>query len=362
MNQRAPSPTRVADVGSLMADRLLTISGSEAAAAAPLMDPARGGLVLVGKKPAPLAQLTAAYPEVLLMREPTSARTVATPEAPFDLPPDDGLLAAPDLSGILDGQREAGAAAAITPTRYFPSDSGAAMEAAVRVANSLYRRDMLLWIPCEWKWAGEARVARLIAILRRSRHPVALSLADRQDPLAHKGVPAGLRRIAQQVDGLVLWRTDLAGIDAMVHGASAMAVGVLPSQRHLTEAGGAAFAARPDDKTPHVFVRHLLRYVQARKMQERWFASIPAPVCECRICSGRPLDRFTGSPEDRTAAHLHNVAELMTLHGELLASGIARRSWWREQLDDARAAHQALAGRTSTDVPFPPTLNSWAKI
>ena len=353
----------VLDLGALLADRMLTIAGADDIRdCASRVSSSTGGLVVTGdKQPVGLPGLAASYPGLPLFREPVApSQYTATTEAPFDLSAPDELFGL-DLNEVLDGQRAGGATGAITPTGYIPAGAADTMKTVVEVANSLDRTDVLVWLPCHWTWAREPQVTQLIAIARRSRHPIALSLANPTDPLDNKGVPAGLRRAIAEVPRLVPWRIDLAGIDALVQGATATAIGLLPSTRHITEPGKSGFASKPGEKAPHIFMSDLLRFVKTSRMRDDWFASIPAPDCDCAICNGQPIDRFDGSNGSRLLGHLHNVVRLTELHTELLDSGPTRQTWWRERLQDAQAAHQALEGRVSTKVKFPDVLDFWSK-
>jgi hypothetical protein len=362
MDRRAPRDS-VLDIGTLLTDRMLTIArAGDITACGRHVNVLTGGLVISGdKQPVSLHSLAGAYPGLPLLREPAAPMVhVATATDPFHLSVP-GELFALTLSGVLDGQRASGASGALTPTGFIGPDAEPAMIAAVTAANRLERDDVLVWLPCHWRWVTEPRLTRLIAVARTSRHPVALSLSDPMNPLEHPEVPLGLRRAVAEIPRLVLWRVDLAGIDALAHGATAAAIGIVPSLRHLTEPGSTGFASTPGQRSPHVFLPDLLRFVRAHKMQDDWYASIPAPTCPCPICAGAAVDRFDGTSASRLLGHLHNVVQLTYLHSDLLGSGRGRRQWWHERLDDARTAHHHLAGLVSTPVPFPKVLNIWSK-
>ncbi len=354
--------TAVLGVGALLTDRMLTVAGGDiASACAAHIDPAVGGLVITGDKTSvALTALAHAYPALPLFREPVSAsRHCATADAPFDVC-DAGQLFALSLDDILDGQRAGGAHAAMTPTGFMSAGAEAAMKSAVETANLLDRDDTILWLPCHYEWGREPGVSRFIAIAGRSRHPIAWSLAAGQDPLAYAGVAQGVRRAVAAVPGVTLWRTDLAGIDALAHGAACAAIGVLPSTRHLTEPGVGGRAGKPGQRTPHILLSDLLRFVRADRMRDDWFASSPAPTCACTICAGQALDRFDGTERSRLDGHLHNLIALSDLHAQLLQANGSRTRWWHDRLDDARVAHQTLAGAVGTMVAFPRVLDRWS--
>jgi hypothetical protein len=263
------------------------------------------------------------------------------------------------LGDVLDAQREAGAALAVTPTGYIDTADSDAAKAVVEVANHLDRDDVLLLLPCHWTWAREPNVSQLVAIAGRSKHPVAIALADDGDPLAHTGVPNGIRRLASETPWMMPWRTDLAAFDAFAHGARAAAVGLLPSQRHAVKPGQRGRAIDPSNRTPNVLVPELLRYVRARYMHDEWFASARPWTCSCPICRGRAVDRFSGSDADRLQAHIHNLVGLGAMHLDMRSGGPSAALWWKDRLHDARIAHERLEAHTSTKAKMPPVLEAW---
>lgn len=305
--------------------------------------------------------LRRAHRDLLLLIEPAShAGEVATEEAPFILPPSEGELFSVSLDEVLDGQRSNGADIAITPTGYIRPQDSDALKAVIREGNALQRNDVVILMPVHYTWLLKDELLQIIAVIKMSRHPVALALGDQQDPLDHKGVPAGLRLLVREAPNTILWRTDLAAFDALAHGAFAAAVGVLPSLRHVVEPGERGFSPNPGDRTPRVLVGQLLRYVKASRMQQEWFASAEPWTCGCPACEGGAIDRFEGNTDDKSAAHLHNLLMINTLHEELLKIGhTGRRLWWMDQLVEAKIQHEVLSSHTGRIVKLPNVLEKW---
>ncbi len=345
-------------VSTLLANRLLVLAGREATSLAPLLPATTSGLVVVSNKPYETVRvLREAYPDLILAIEPdASAGAFATEDDPFVLP-SGGLFRMP-LTEVLDQQVRNGASFAITPTGYMPLGEAGPLKQAVIRANELDRDDVVLYVPCDPKWLRQPALKQFLAILKRSRHPVALALGHKMDPLAEKGVPEGLRTLSAAVPWVMPWRTDLAAFDAMAHGAKAGAVGILASQRHASIPHQKAWSPNVTDRTPRVLVPELLRYVRAGLLQD-WFGSSKPWPCGCQICDGRAIDRFTSSPDDHIEAHKHSVAGLLALHDEMYASGHEVSLWWTQRLRSAEVAHQRLEADTSVKIPLPAVLKTW---
>lgn len=349
------------DVRQLLAERCLTLANVEdSRAVAPHVNSEFGGIVLSAAKPwSSVGELRRRHPELVLAVDTRAdTRQVARPERPFALP-DDDLLGEVTLERVLDDQINSGASFGVTPTFHIQAEDSDSLKAAVEDVNLLDRRDTLLLIPCDWRWLRPEPVRQLIAVLKRSRHPIALALADDADPLNNKDIPQGLRRTVDEVTSLVPWRTDLAGIDALARGALATAIGVRPGLRHAEKPGKNGTAINPKDRTPKVLVRSLLRYVRASLLQD-WFASASPWTCPCSVCHNGAIDRFSGSRENNLSAHLHNVVCLTQLHQELIRNPRATRgSWWRERLREAEAQHETLSNEISMQVAMNPVLKTW---
>lgn len=343
-----------------LAGRVLTVTGaSDARAYPPMVDRALGGLVLTSQSRQEDARLLRRlHPDLVLVVEPRYAMTeVATPDAPFVLPEPDGLFQVP-VEEVLTGQRNAGADIAMTPSGFVLAGEPDTLRALVAAGNAIDRNDVLLHVFLAPTYLTPANLRQTTAILRKSRHPIALTLASEQDPMTGKGIIDGMRHLCTQLPWVMLWRADLAGFDALAHGAKAAAIGTMTSTRHGVPAGKKGFAILKD-KTPSVFVPYLGRFIRSSVLQD-WYAATNAPTCPCSVCHGRGIDWFTQNPTDVEAARLHSLLLVNELHARLRgASSLAAE--WARYAADAVAEHEVLRALTSINVKTPSTLVRWAE-
>ncbi|MEV0929262.1 hypothetical protein ACIBMX_03820 [Streptomyces phaeochromogenes] len=356
-------------IDELLRDRLLIMVKDQSAIDVLPYIPARtGGLVLTGAAaPVRCREIRNTLPEaVVVMDHSSHTQQVATADAPFGLKTSYGWrdLDLAGLNEILDGQRDNKASYAVTPTCFIPADQAgdtSVLKAVVRQANLLRRQDTVVLLPCSWRWLRRSSLPHLTEQIRACRHPVGLIMQADGDPLDRAEAPEGLRQLCRSCPRLVLWRTDLAAFDAMAHGALGAAVGASAILRH-------GMAPRPDNgggghkPYPVVLVRRLLRYHRVATLQD-WFAHIDPWACDCTVCKGAVLTRFTDRETDVVAALQHTVCELYGLHDELDGTlpGDERIGWWRQQLADAWDYHRLLASQTNTEVQFPRVLQAWRR-
>ncbi|MEH3089292.1 MAG: hypothetical protein PGN24_06715 [Microbacterium arborescens] len=342
--------------------RVLVLASAEAEATAPYVDPTVSGLIVTGANAhRTVRTLRRQYPDLMMLVEPTSTAVWATKEAPFVL--ETSGLFEEKLGDVLDAQLQVGASVAVTPTAVFQAGDSEAMKAALKQANDLDRDDFVFLLPVHYRWLDESNIKQLIAIVTRSRHPVAIALADSSaNPLAHKGAIPSYRRLFEAAPWAMPWRADLAAFDALAHGARAAAIGQLPSLRRLAFPDKGGFSSDKSDMSPHVLLANLLRYRRSSKMQQEWYASAQADTCSCQHCGGRDIDRFNGSDEQRLQAHLHNLHETTTMRREidgLTTEQIA--AWWKRRLLDVEYERQALKGRIGADVKTTPDVEEWLR-
>lgn len=340
-----------------LTDRLLILgTADDIYANLPFIDPTHGGAVVLGAQAhTAIRRLRNAYPDVLLLEQPTvHADRAASKEDPFILTSVSAAADQPSLfdvppatiKGTLDEQIANGASLGVLPTGFIEAGDVRALQAAVETANQIERSDVLLHLPLAHVWISGDGLTKVIAGVKRSAHPIAISLAHKGDPGSQKGVVEGLRRLVAEAPDVSVWFTDLCGVDAVAHGALAAAIGLTASNRHILAPGNAAFSPRPSDRSPNILMRDLLSYRKSRQMHENWFASMPSPVCTpTSCCGGRALDSFTGSPDDRNAGHRHNTVQLTEMHKSLLTAS-SRDDWWADRLRDAELAYPRLAMRT----------------
>jgi hypothetical protein len=347
--QTAASVARLA-----LTDRLLILgTADDIYANMPFIDPAHGGAVVLGAQArTAVRRLRHAYPDMLILEQPTvhadhaaskdnpfiinSAASASDQPSLFEVPPK-------TLEGEIEAQIANGASLGVPPTGFIEAGDVHALRAVVETANRIQRSDVLLHLPLAHVWISGDGLTKVIAGVKRSVHPVAVSLAHKGDPGSQKGVVEGLRRLVAEAPDVSVWFTDLCGVDALAHGALAASIGLTASNRHIVAPGQGAFSPRPSDRSPNILMRDLLSYRKSRQMQESWFASMPSPSCGTSVCcAGRALDSFSGSMEDRNAGHRHNTVQLTEMHKALLSAS-SRDDWWADRLRDAELAYPRLA-------------------
>ncbi|MFI5554898.1 hypothetical protein [Streptomyces sp. NPDC051738] len=356
-------------IDELLRDRLLIMVNDQSAIDVLPHVPARtGGLVVTGAAASVRCrEVRNALPEkVVVMDHGSYTQQIATTDAPFGLETSYGWrdLDLVGLNEILDGQRDNRASYAVTPTCFIPADQvgdASVLKSVIRQANQLRRGDTVVLLPCSWRWLRRSSLPHLAEQIQTCRHPVALIMQADGDPLERNQAPEGLRQLCRTCPRLVLWRTDLAAFDAMAHGALGAAVGTSAVLRHgvAPRPGNGGGGHKP---FPVVLVRRLLRYHRVATLDD-WFAHVDPWTCDCAVCKGAALTRFTDSDADVLAALQHTICELYSMHEELDTTlpGDERIGWWRQQLADAWEYHRLLASQTGTEVPFSKVLQAWRR-
>ena len=345
----------------LLKDRVLILgSGDSVLALAGDVDREHGGIVVAGQnRREVLRQLHRAYPDMVLLEQPNvHEQLCATVDRPFatsaGTQDSDGaelaLFAEPEptLAEALDAQLADGASVAITPTGFIEAGAHDVMTALVVRVNALDRQDTIVHLPLAPTWlSGAADRRKLIAAIKRLKHPAVISIADRSDPAAGTGVVEGLIAVFNAVGTSAgVWYSDLGVLEALALGGLCGAVGITSSARHILVPGTIARSpSKGQDRTPNAIIPGLSRFKRARAMQSDWFANGGDPGCSCAICGGGEISRFGSSTEDILAAHRHNLLWFQTHHLGLLAS-THRQFWWADHLADAAAGHMALASAT----------------
>ncbi|MCO6003408.1 hypothetical protein NE236_00260 [Actinoallomurus purpureus] len=304
-----------------------------------------GGLVLTGANPVRAARRCRdeqAFGGPILFDLAAAEGKIATRERPFDENGD--RLVETTLEERVQGQIDAGADAALTPTLYLRAGEFGAVEAAVEGAVGLGRDDVILSLPMDAGWLARGLIDKVIGLLAGVPIPKAIMLGGQFNPPQRvmDGV-LGLRRLVTEVPNVALFRTDLAGLDAMAQGSLAASIGTSSALRHVVPPGEAAVYGRAnggrDDRSPSVLVPDLLSYVRGSVLADR-FGDRPAPLCRCARCGGRSIVSFLRQ-EDWRDARLHGVAVWTQWARNLLYpdSLAGRRRYWRQLCREAIAAH-----------------------
>ena len=234
-----------------------------------------------------------------------------TPEEPFRLPK--GTLKSGALNSYTRDLCGIGADAVLTPTRYIGAADVDSLEVIVGAASSLHPQSVLS-LPIDIAWLSDEWITTLIDLFGSSPVPKAFMLGGR--PTTPEGMAimlANLRRLADDIPQVALFRTDLAGLDLIAHGALAAAIGTSSGLRQIVRPSE-NYAARETSAeepgpAPDVLVRDLVAYVQGSELADR-FGDTRGPMCRCQHCQQRWLTTFLGRGDWRDA-RLHNVAVLM---------------------------------------------------
>ncbi|GAA3604244.1 hypothetical protein GCM10022419_106120 [Nonomuraea rosea] len=361
------SPPDRGRAGRAITQRALTLERANLLLQAPgYLHPDHGGLVVCGTGcSARLHALRRAFSGVLAEDCAAYEKEVATTDAPFCLPQD--ALFGGDLDSALQEQLDNGASFAITPTRYIKAGDPAALKAVVKAAGALQRDDVVVTLPVSIGWLRpEARVT-LVAAIRAIEHPVALILGGQRDPLQQfAAAPQQLRQLLADVPGTGLWRTDLAGFDALAHGAGFAGIGAGGSLRHLVPAGERTETSGGGANYPAVLIPELLRFSSAKFIADSYANATP-PRCTCSRCQGRALDDFLGLTNPvKAAAHAHNSATWNAWLPDLLEQPTLadRQIWWRARCKQAVNAHAMENTRIKQPNHFKPPrpLEKWASL
>ncbi|TDD32900.1 hypothetical protein E1287_21090 [Actinomadura sp. KC06] len=328
-----------------------------------------GGLVVCGSNAsARLQALRSAFNGVLSEDIAAYEKQTATPTEPFALPT--GGMFGCDLPDVVQQQIDRGASFAITPTRYVNARDSASLKAILKEVSKLERDDVLVVLPVAIGWLQDETARRqLTAVINLIPHPVALAFGCQFNPMdAFAAAVINLRTLLKDAPGTGLWRTDMAGFDALAHGGAFAAIGAGGAVRHLVPAGERAETAK--DKSggpvyPTVLLPQMLRFSDAKFLADT-YANAPAPRCGCPQCGGTMLDLFFGLTNAvKAAANAHNVAAWNVWLPELLAEqGTERQRWWRDRCKLALDAQAAENIRIGMPGRFKPAkhLKKWAAL
>lgn len=334
------------------------------------IDNALGGVVMTGDNAETRAfklRTEAGFTGTMLIDSAPYTTHTATEDEPFLLPQDQMFATLDDALGF---QKAAGASAALTPTGYIAPGASKPLKAVIRAAQRIERLDTVVTVPVDVTWLSNERVGQLIAACQRINQSKALVLVGQFDPLQHaKVIPANLRRVISEVEGMMLLRTDLAAIDAMVHGALCAGIGVTSSVRHSVAPGERAKVSKPNGPVyPNILMPELMCFKGAESLAHRYANAEPA-TCPCEICNGRGLDRFYKTDrETRVEAEDHNILTWSTWVSEMAGYevGPKRKTWWQEKCAAAinryPLENQRIGLSAKRGFQPPPPLSAWATL
>lgn len=367
----APAPPRTVEVGAarnLVTNRQWHVAGENYADAAALVTPTHSGLFLVGENSRRhAADLRIQYPNTPFIAEPHALSGYwADEDAPFGIPDGrGGFDTAMPLEAMLDRQRLGGNPLAMTPTGQIRVGDSEALKAVIEAANALDRDDVLVSVPLAANWLSKLPLTdQVIKVLNRSRHPIALTFTDGKSPLESMVRTRAHRRlIASTTVGVLVYRTDLNGFDAIAQGALAAAIGAYPSKRRLDPVDANIFGPKDREAlSPQMLIPDMLRIVRSTEMRKKWFVSAPPLDCFCIVCGGAPIDRLHESTSERAAGHRHNVLGLERLASILLGTPQSQRAAvWAGLVNGALDTYPQLESYLGRPVRIPNDLKVWGE-
>lgn len=331
--------------------------------------PDRSGLVACGNgSSTKVSTLWRQTSSPLLIDPAAYLHQVATPKEPFALPNSEGALFGSDLDDVLRGQRQCGAAVAMTPSCYVQAGDSAALKALVRQAQEIERDDVIVVIPVAQSWlTREQYLPQLIACIQRITHPKAIMFGAQKNPFDAAAAVPNFRRLLAETTNVGLWRADVpAAFDCLAHGGAFAGIGAGGSLRHLIPADEKPKADNPMVHKPAVLLPSMLKYVRGDLIAEK-YANAQAPRCDCLVCDGASLDRFDHVDRDtRAVAHDHNAAVWTSWLADLFghATDPDRQRWWRGFCQAAVDAHELENARLRQKAAFKvsPALKKLARL
>ncbi|MEO6086650.1 MAG: hypothetical protein ABIQ18_26405 [Umezawaea sp.] len=326
----------------------------------------RGGFILAGAKVHGRMRLMeeSGYQGVVLADPAAYEKHLATPDAPFWTP--EGQALPMTLDGMLDQQLVAGAAAAITPTKFIRAGDTDSLRAAARQVKDLRRDDVIFAVPLDVSLLDRHYIRQVKAILVDAGCPVGLVLGGQLDPLAQAAsrIIKNLRQLAASID-LFPMRTDFNAFDLVAHGAFAGAIGTSGSVRHAVEPPQKPFYI-VSDASPSVLVPEFMCWWKGSKLAKLFGARQHLiPQCPCAVCGGGRLARLRRGA-DKNEAMAHAVATWTGYASDMLDAPTMRlrAQYWKNICTYALQNHVMFAKQLQRVKPIEPQgpLKVWAEL
>ena len=209
-----------------------------------------------------------------------------------------------------------------------------------------------------WGWLTD-RSNLLAAELKTVEQPVAIALADTNDPLAHAQSVVGLVRLIREVPNLMLLRCDLGALGAVAAGARTATIGTSTTVRHVVPPGKKGGGV-PRDQTPSLFIPSLLAFKLGSFLEQLPRRAVP--TCDLACCLGARLSRFN---DERmvTEARTHNRLAFQVVVDELTASVPADRlATFRGMCQKAILETQELEVAARRPIEPSRQLSGWTQV
>lgn len=258
----------------------------------------------------------------------------------------------------IDQQRDAGLTVALTDSGYVAQGD---LHGVVNILTTTagLGPDVVAVLPVHAAWL-QADLPRLIGEINAHGAAIALIVEHRADPFSVAATVHGLVRLLRTVTvPVVQLCTDVSGIGAIAFGATAAAVGVRSSLRHLYPSTGGGHnrgveAVLFEPGLAFVHVDKLARGVAAMPSDPMW-------QCQCGTCLGRRMDwlLFASQYEQRC----HSIELLTDWRDHLVQGGPPgpdRQQSWRAACRSAEFQFSSVAvSRVGWELPR--ALRHWQR-
>jgi hypothetical protein len=278
-------------------------------------------------------------------------------------PPSEEASLFPNHVDWADLQRRAGVTVPLSPGVYVGPDNESHLQAALEGQQrwAVNVPGATLQIALHWSWLVTGRRA-LDRALNAVDSPVAILLADANDPLSKSGAVAGLAQLVDAHPDLSTHRCDLGALGHVALGGRHGAIGVSTTLRHLVPPDKGA-GGRPGDRSPSVLLPELLSWLKGSRLAGL-AAGDPTGRFRCDLpgCDGRPYREFR-DPLMKAAAVVHNRHTLEAIARQILAEAPEDRfSRFQERCAGAVAGAVELSGMLRQDIQASPQLIAWTTL
>lgn len=255
-----------------------------------------------GKTGATDRQLGFALGDSVIVDRYGKPATFATADSPLDIDNSKTLFAF-GVKDFLSHKPDTGPP--VVPAGFLQAGDRAALKALYEVVLAAEPDPAaVLRLPVHTEWLAGKDRELLVAVANRLPMNVALLPGgDARDPLDTLRSIRGLISLTQEVPGLNLWGTDLAGLGATVFGLRGWALGMGSGQRHTLAPGKSGRRNSGSDNRPSMFVEELHRWRTAKNLDE----STTTYTCE-ECCDGNPLKAL--SPDEARRHNLRTAARI----------------------------------------------------
>ncbi|MPZ80032.1 MAG: hypothetical protein GEV28_06390 [Actinophytocola sp.] len=207
-------------------------------------------------------------------------------------------------------------------------------------------------LPLAARWF-EHSVAGVVAELDRYGVPVAVAIEHARDPFGVRYLVRGFLELLTASVPVLLLRSDVSAVGALVHGAHAAAIGTTTHLRHVPP--------RPARTAAHLpalaaFVPPLMGHHPLDSLGRL----TPSWRCDCHECAGRPLTDLTSTPRPEVSAFRHSLSAQLTLWSAL-RSGPTPVEDWHDRCHRALSAHRRLSAAVPGWYP-PANLHTWTHL